>query len=415
MKSLIKTSAAVAVLAFAQQASADLTVNMTGSTAFRGVVNTAVANLYGGAANCKIAHNATVSDGLGKATKAIWQGNTGTFGILTVRVAWSGSVTGIRDVDQQNDLAFLTTATLPASNGQVAALQTTTENGKAQFAFSDVFQASTEYNLTTLDDQKVGVLPFVWIASEGTATSGTGNSGTWSNITAQQVRGLWASGNRKLSYFTGVPTDTMDVYATGRDPGSGTRLTALAETKYGAFTPVQQWKGSPVDAAGTLASVQLWPAEVVDGVLQPDGNSGWSSGGDLAKTIGALAGVNGGNVQLIDETGANFGTPGKLLLVGYVGYSDFTGSATGAKLLKYEGVDYSASAIQYGQYTFWCYEHFMAKPSLTTNEGTFQTQMKTQINSAISTPNLKLSDLVISVDGSNRTVNRTSDGGLVSY
>jgi len=69
----------------------------------------------------------------------------------------------------------------------------------------------------------------------------------------------------------------------GRDNGSGTRITSLAETKYGVFTPVQQWKIVSTGAvgSGSIVSAQLWP--VGDGVGSTTaGNGGYTSGSTIA-------------------------------------------------------------------------------------------------------------------------------------
>jgi hypothetical protein len=403
MKSLIKTAAAFSVLAFAQQASADLTVNITGSTAFRGIINSVVPNLFtGGAAACKRSHNETAAKGIGSATKAIFQGSHPTYGTLTVRVTWTGSVFGIKDVSQQNNIDFLTLATLTGANGVIVDSATATETGKAQMCLSDVYQASTSYTAIGLTDVKVAVQPFRWVASKSATIAGAGNGATWGNVTAQQIRALYTAGNRNLGMFTGVASDVVQVYASGRDPGSGTRLTALAETKYGAFTSVNQWK--PTVSSGAVTTLQYWPAETVDGIPLQVGNSGFTSGGTLATALGATSLT----VQTLDEEGGEIASSESLLLLGYVGRSDANAAITlGARLLTYEGVADTDVNIQQGSYSFWCYEHLLSKTGLTTDEGTFKTALTTQITSNLGSNNVSLTSM--------GTVARTTDGGLVTY
>ena len=90
------------------------------------------------------------------------------------------------------------------------------------------------------------------------------------------------------------------VLAVGRDNGSGTRITQLAETKYGVFTPVQQWKLTGTTA---ITVAQLWP--VGDGVGSfAAGNGGYTSG----STIRTFMGLPSPLVELRDETGASVAT-----------------------------------------------------------------------------------------------------------
>ncbi|MEI9999470.1 MAG: hypothetical protein WDO13_10040 [Verrucomicrobiota bacterium] len=81
------------------------------------------------------------------------------------------------------------------------------------------------------------------------------------------------------------------------------------------------------------------------------GHSGYSSGGNVSTALG------------IAEDGTTTFTSGKInsgssFFIGYVGLTDAaTAIGKGATALKYNGVAYSPTATQNGQYTFWTVEH----------------------------------------------------------
>jgi hypothetical protein len=74
----------------------------------------------------------------------------------------------------------------------------------------------------------------MFIAGEGAPAGIT-------NMTDQLHQTLWSTGSMPASMFTGNLDDTTTVLATGRNNGSGTRATILAETGYGAITNVVQY------------------------------------------------------------------------------------------------------------------------------------------------------------------------------
>jgi hypothetical protein len=73
---------------------------------------------------------------------------------------------------------------------------------------------------------------FALVANEGSPIT---------NITVQQYNSLLANGNVPLSFFTGDPADTELVFCTGRNDGSGTRSSYLAEMGYGVANSVKQY------------------------------------------------------------------------------------------------------------------------------------------------------------------------------
>jgi hypothetical protein len=176
-------------------------------------------------------------------------------------------------------------------------------------------------------------------------------------MTSQIANYLFTSGKVPLSYFTGSATDaTTTVFATGRNPDSGTRTTAVVETGIGTSALLKQYK--PTISGNNVTSHQLYPVEIVNGTStgQP-GNSGEDTGaivrGFLNKTLAT---------GLADAYSAT--TPSYYLT--YLGSGDantVTGAGTlPAVELAYNGVTYSTSnfvPVQQGQYTFWGAEHLM--------------------------------------------------------
>jgi hypothetical protein len=332
-------------------ANAQTIVHLTGSTAFRAGVHQAIQDILDPGQPLSIAYVNTGSSGLPGASAAIFSGSlysSNGGGPVIIKTYWSGSVGGVQAVSQQLALssAWLTNTTAGSQAG-------VNVNGSAVYdpptvpdaCMSDVFQASTPFPTPVLADQIVGVVPFKWVRNNGSPS-------TFSNITPQLAIALYGgSGKLPLALFTGLSSDEgTNVYALGRNADSGTRLTAFAETGVGAFSTVQQYyplNGSTIIKSGGATAVtgqELVPVDTVNGITYTTGNSGYSSGGDLAAAMKATgsataAGVNG-------------------FYVAYLGLSDaYTAEAGGGTDLAYNGVTYSTNAVQEGHYTFWGYEH----------------------------------------------------------
>lgn len=416
MKPFFKIALGVIALSFAQQASADATIRLTGSTAFRAGVHKGIIALFGGAANVKIATGMTSANGFNTAATqsgyegadySTIQGTTfsGISGTVTIQCSWSGSATGVADVDANTNIAFIPAATAAAATGTgyTSAANTTggvnsaTQSAAATIAFSDVFADSTPTPLADLTDHVVAVIPFSWVANKGT----TGIT----NITAQQARAIFTK-NQPKSLFTGVPTDTDLVLAVGRDNGSGTRITYLAETKYGVSTNVQQYKITTATGVNTIA--QLWP--VGDGVgSTTGGNGGYASGSSIRTIMAATS--NTSSLQLKTAAGANSGPATRnVTLMSSLGISDANTSVTnGAVRLSYEGVTYDGSnpdLIYRGAYTLWGYLHLYTKPTVSAEEQALVDGLTTQLDDAavLGTAGLRVSQMFVS---------RTTDGAVV--
>lgn len=414
MKSFLKLSLGVLALSFAQQAAADVTVRLTGSTAFRPGTHKAIIAMMGGETNCKIAHGAIV--GSTAATQAGFEGAdyttirgtaSGISGITTVQCSWSGSATGIKDVAEGNNVSFIPATALPASNGyaNAAISQAATQSTTAKYAFSDVFQSSTATQTPSLNDTILAVIPFSWVANRLTAG--------FTNMTQQGARALFTNGSQPKSLFTGNPADTDLVLPVGRDIGSGTRITSLAELKYGVNTPVQQWKivSSGAVGSGNITSAQLWPVNDGIGSATP-GNGGYTSGSTIRNFMGMTSTASGGytGITLLDQDGNVAATDLNVTLVTWLGVSDAATAVTnGAVRLAYEGVVYDGTnpdLIYQGRYTAWGYLHCYTPGGLNTDETQFRTNLTTQLDNAsvLGSAGLRYSQMAVS---------RTSDGAVV--
>lgn len=326
MKNSFLKVATLGALLTTSASAASYTINLTGSTAFRASTHAAiVANLT----SPTFAYTDKASNGRDKATYVIFKGTIGSDS-YTIRCSWSGSVEGVIDVGHQNSIPALPTSqattaspgtALVNSSEATFATATMTPDG----AMSDVFQSSTS-ETATLNDKVVAVVPFKFIASNG-APSGI------DNMTPQIFRTIYGPGGAPQSILSGNPADTNYVIGVGRDIGSGTRATAMAESGYGIFTAPSQYiittGGSTWSSANAVAQ---------------SGTSGYTSGSTLAGDL-AKASSDG------------------LVAVGYVGVADFNVNNVE---LKYNGVSYSAANVYNGKYTFWGYEHLFTPTRVST-------------------------------------------------
>ena len=163
---------------------------------------------------------------------------------------------------------------------------------------------------------------------------------------------LW-TGNHSAS------NEATSVWVIGRDQDSGTRDNTFLESGYGNFTPPTQY--APVGSS-PYASVAPYPVNTVNGVTYPAGQSGYSSGGNVASAIedpsiavdseiigyigtsDALAGLKAGTLAPLSWNGIAYGTAGQ---------SNFT-------------TTYNEAAILNGSYTFWSYEHLFQSPTISS-------------------------------------------------
>ena len=378
LKSLL-LAGAVALLGTASGFAQTVELNFTGSTAFRSAAHATILDVLGGQGVAEYAYDGSDLDGAGKALF------TGTFNSKTylIRTSWSGSTAGISSVAQQTDIAVIDEATVTLSTAGTQLSGAATKNVKAQFSFSDVDVALSNDPTANLGGGPVGVVPFIFAASSTAPAE-------LDNVTDQLFAALYSAGQLPLSTWTNDPADNpitapatgRFVLPFGRNNGSGTRATTLAETQYGAFTSVQQYgadtvtggAGQPVTALGTL------------------GNGGQSSGGTLRNILAS---------DFSNVGGENY------IAIGYIGAKDGqTVIDNGGKALKYNGVEFSIDNVINGTYTFWGYQQLFHIAALDSDGQAFDTALRAAI------PN-NLGSNFVAISAMNVTRNG-GDGGPVS-
>lgn len=390
-------------LAVAPMASADVELRITGSTAFRAAVHNGLkTGFFNG--NFQFAHS-NASGAFSGASRSVWKGPVTGQGTVTIRCTWSGSITGIHSVavapaisgapaaDQAIlTVTYLTDANLTtaaaAAGGEAFSKSAVGTATTSDIAFSDAYQASTIYSSPNLTDEIAGIIPFIWVVNDTSATGAdTFARYGFDNITAQQARALFVVGSQPKSMLTGNSADTKLVYVTGRDIGSGTRVVCLAETGYGINRLLTHWQIT--GASDAISKLKVWPIGSYPNATGNDptsGNGGYTSGGTLA---GLLVNKSDSSLQLESAAGTNDGgmTPGGVHIVAWVGTSDAaTAVAGGGAYLKYEGSSYTGQAddakIQNGQYTAWSNEHILYS-NLTSTSGSSQSAIKDLLKAAI--------------------------------
>lgn len=453
-----------------------VTVDVTGATAFRAATLLAIkAQFTASGVAFQYAHDqaaGNLNTAAPGATRAIFKGtirnatNTANIPNVTVRCSFNGSVEGINAlvnnvnptyyVDSSANL--ITAAAIGGGETHVATapVARTTEAAISEIAFSDVSKDSTPYAALPILGGPVGVVVFTMLGSEGT---------TFGNVTSQQFRALMGAGFQPLSLFTGVEADSpLDpagdgtganaawVFATGRNDGSGTRTTYLAETGYGVSKKVKQYV-TGLSSGTALTAIQLVPfagVATAPQVVPPggfvqlagnassiwiqntgignDGNGGYSSGSTLRTDMGKT----GAAVTVYDETGADaFGGPQKLTLLTFLSLNDATNArANGAVFLAYDGekldvTDAGNTAmtatdvakVTEGRYTAWGFQQMYldstidgvdANPAIAAEE-VLQDEVYDSLFTSVQT-NLGIAGLPVSA----MHVGRPTDGGVVA-
>lgn len=452
--------AGLSAFTFAATAYADVQVDITGATAFRAAALDSIkAQFVASGAAFKFAHDQATSGGtvFNGSTRAIFIGTfPGVTGTTTIRCCFTGSVEGVRAlvpvVDPLPPTYYqpsLLTGTTAIVGGAELANQGTTGvlADPSEIAFSDVTKASTPYASYSLQPASpaAGVVVFTMLTNEGSPLT---------NVTSQQFRALMTNGLQPLRLFTGNAADTSYVFATGRNDGSGTRTTYLAESGFGISNVVNQYVtvastgtalqaiqlvplGGTNDSDPITAGVQLPPgSDIANYNVAPhlvtqstasastvwgqnvDGNGGYNSGSTLRTDMGKT-GTSG--VTVFDAAGADaFGSTVRADLVTWLSLNDAVSArANGAVFCAYNGVKLDGIAaagttmtaadkakVTEGLYTAWGFENMYRRNDITSGDAvTVYNGIKTAIQTNLASAGIPLADM---------HVGRPADGGTVA-
>jgi hypothetical protein len=403
---------AASTLVSAAQAQTD--IYLTGSTAFRAETHAGIrAKLNAG---YTFAYTGSSID---SAAQAVFRGTIGTDAV-NIYVGWTGSVAGQKsltvttiagtDYTAAVRPSFLPPSTATSTTG-TASTPVGTTRATADIAFTDNLQASTPFSVAkgypALSEAKVGVIPFRFVSSY--SVGGFPNPIT--NMTPLAAQLLYTNGDIPAALLTGNPADQGTfIYATGRDPDSGTRVITLAETGHGALSSVVHYRPTIVGTAVTThAPFPAVPINASNGLGLPSGwgvgNSGQSGSATadiLRCTTSAIGGfyVAGIGGTDVDRAVNGVGT---------------TAGAGNAKELTWNGVAYSFNNVAEGRYTFWGYEYICTRASL--GAATPQKRVANAlVDYFVNLPATPLANqaTALTLTLSDMKVVRTDDGGIVT-
>jgi hypothetical protein len=364
MKNLILGTLFAGLAASASAQTTDITI--TGATAFRQAAMRAIYDAYvsaGGAGTTfNVAHDfngANISQ-LIASNRAIFKGTfPGITGTTVIRTSFNGSTEGLNAIAGNNNPTFLTEAALTGGNftsGIKHLTSSPNENIRPKFSFSDVYQSTSPVDnmvLNPVGSSAVGVVTFAMIANDGAPAN-------LESVTVQQCRALWANGILRLSLFTGDPSDTKLVLATGRNDGSGTRSAYLTEWTFGVANLVNQYTATANGLSattpsgvgnGTITALTLVPANGIgSGAFSTNrttdnstlwGNSAPGNGGySSSSALRTIMGYTSSNVTIYDgQNESPVAENEDLVLLTWLSTADCLNSATaGGKILGYNGV-----------------------------------------------------------------------------
>jgi hypothetical protein len=405
------------------------TIYLTGATAFRSAVNKSLYDNYG--ANLAASDKGTATDDTAGAL--LFTNITVSGSVIDLSVKWSGSEAGIRSVASpaSNTVTdnFFDVTKVKGLGGSYPKLSQTLGvanqiAARGDIAFSDTWQAVSNFQgkakdnrtYVTLSEAKVGVVPFTFVANKGT---------TIDNISLSTACQLAKSGRVPASLLTGNTNDvTGGAWFAGRDPFSGTRVTALSVAKVGYNTAIKNYK--PTITSGQIATLGDYASNSVSGLGVTAAGNGESSGSTLA---GYLTNPMSATVSGIPITVNGRGTTN--VLISYAGVADVTAKLAGGIVpLKFEGIhgrfgltnEYSAANpgqldsgytnIITGKYPFWSYEHILWDPARMSVAASNTVNFLTNTIAGYATtnpllaPNIALGDM---------KVYRASDAGDIKY
>jgi hypothetical protein len=414
MNNISKLTAALIALGVVSQASATTQeVYLTGSTAFRGNVYTALTgSVFTGAVGAYEINGSAPS----KCNYMVFSGNIGTQAAI-INCAWSGSDAGMSSClgltfptisndgiplfgapETWIDYTKITFTTPPTAasattygadyHGTSAPTSSTLEAAShpADLCFADTSVNSALPPIIAANGAGTGlvqmptagadagnivaVVTFTWAKNNNNASPASAALTAWtdlSNVTTLQLQFLIGGGSAPAYMFTGQSGDLTDVYLIGRNKGSGTRANALNDTEFGLNTPVVQYNvGGNLTGNSTTTPTQPLILDLNGhaeaGISDVGGSQddGYESGGNVANALKVA-----GSTTQTDPYSGQAGW----IAIGYLSSSDASGIGVGtanptSNWLTENGVMESDGAIEEGQYSFWGYENMYGQPNI---------------------------------------------------
>jgi hypothetical protein len=410
-------AATLAVLGLSHFASAQTAIYLSGAPATRKIWNLAIQDLLaansGGAGNLKeywVGSSGTA--GYAVANQTVITGGTYNSTAVTIYTDWSGSTGGNQSVainppasNSALKIKYLNLADLTSGTGNGGSSAYTLGTDNEQYPninLSDTQQATIPFNghvtitnpatnytaLTEATPNSPAVTGFEFVTNNGAPSDLT-------NIDSNAAQYLFTESPVPLALLTGSASDTgINVYAVGRDIASGARYATLAETGIGIANSTDLYQWEPTITSGTIqpiTSANAAASGTINLISFSTGNGGYSSFTPVLSVLEAVSNNTTGYV------------------VTYVTDSDAaTAVAGGAKALTWNGVAYSPSAIELGNYTYWTYLHVFYNGSVFAS-GSLQANFANGLSNQLATDTNTGAIL-----SSNVQVTRYTDGGLIT-
>ena len=384
----IKNTAMIGALALlaGDASAATRTFVITGATAFRAAANTSIIQMLGGNGTTQYAYDSNNNRAIYKGTMAAFPGDE-----IIVKASWSGSTQGIKDLADQAAVQVYKSTVPMSTAGTLTTLDAANlETATPRWSFSDVDKFLSERPNASLSGGPVGVVPFMFVAGEGAPAGIT-------NMTDQLHETLWSTGSMPASMFTGNSSHTTTVLATGRNNGSGTRATILAETGYGAFRNIVQYNATTTGNAtiGTLTAIAEF------------GNSGHSSNSGVRNLLNRDRSTLTFDGESVDGVFVSYLTISDAIAA--TGYQQATGTISGGEgaiPMTYNGVRYSENNVKNGAYSLWGYQQLYMANSPTLSENTFDAALRAVIPNNMGTAGIPIPQMTVSRTG--------GDGGPIA-
>jgi hypothetical protein len=376
--------AAGLVSSFGDTFGAFTTYYITGSSAFRGNVNTAVKN-DGTALGLDNATSTVIGTAFSTTASSLVFSNQISGTPVLIKTSFTGSEAGIAslfgnitliDPTPANANAPIPGTPLPTFLDDQG-LATAQATAQPDIALADTSQSVSQTKtpaLNTVGGATLGIVQFTWMKG---APNSQANYTHLVNLTVPELNILLSAGSVDLSFVTGVSDDFgTPLKLTGRNFGSGTRVNELIESLYGVGKQVSQFAANPTYAANGVLNKAGLVNNLTEAQFVNIGNDGYDSGGGVANVLGSTGSFTGipvGPIGLVDATSIPGITLAGSAITGNAtaGFENGFSAAPGGQFLSLNGVFYSDQGIINGAYDYYGHEHMYTGPHSQANAVTF--------------------------------------------